>query len=135
VVKQAVLHYRDKVRYPQAQQVSQRDAPPGGGFEVLVFIKVRWLRFAFVGGTPLTVTLGLHQFPPGIQHMSNINFKCPKCGHSTFTSKAKVNRYEDFLGSICANCGHKITDDNIKEYAISIARDKINKSLKAIKIK
>ena len=33
-------------------------APPGGGFEVLVFIKVRRLRFAFVSGAPLTVTLG-----------------------------------------------------------------------------
>jgi len=41
-----------------AQQVGQRDAPPVGGFEVLVFIKVRRLRFAFVGGAPLTVTLG-----------------------------------------------------------------------------
>jgi len=41
----------------QAQQVSQRDAPPVGGFEVLVFIKVRRLRFAFVSGAPLTVTL------------------------------------------------------------------------------
>jgi len=41
-----------------AQQVSQRDASPVGGFEVLVFIKVRQLRFAFVSGAPLTVTLG-----------------------------------------------------------------------------
>ena len=41
-----------------AQQVSQRDAPPVGGFETQFLIKVRWLRFAFVGGAPLTVTLG-----------------------------------------------------------------------------
>ena len=46
-------------RHLLAQQVSQRDAPPGGGFEGLVFFKVRRLRFAFVGGTPLTVTLGV----------------------------------------------------------------------------
>ncbi len=46
------------VGYYHAQQVSQRDAPPVGGFEVLFFIKVRRLRFAFVGGAPLTVTLG-----------------------------------------------------------------------------
>jgi len=43
--------------YPQAQQVSQRDAPPVGGFGVRFFIKVRRLRFAFVSGAPLTVTL------------------------------------------------------------------------------
>jgi len=36
--KQAILRCWGKARYPQAQQVSQRDAPPGGGFEVLVFI-------------------------------------------------------------------------------------------------
>jgi len=47
-------------RHLLAQQVSQRDAPPVGGFRVLVFIKVWRLRFAFVGGTPLTVTLGFH---------------------------------------------------------------------------
>jgi len=42
-----------------AQQAGQRDAPPVGGFEGLVFIKVRGLRFAFVSGAPLTVTLGI----------------------------------------------------------------------------
>ena len=30
-----------------------------GGFAVLVFIKVRWLRLAFASGAPLTVTLGI----------------------------------------------------------------------------
>ena len=43
-----------------AQQVGQRDAPPVGGFGVLVFIKVRRLRLAFVSGAPLTVTLGIN---------------------------------------------------------------------------
>ncbi len=42
----------------QAQQVSQRDAPPVGGFEVQFLIKVRWLRLASASGAPLTVTLG-----------------------------------------------------------------------------
>ena len=32
-------------------------APPVGGFEVRFFIRVRRLRFTFVSGTPLTVTL------------------------------------------------------------------------------
>ena len=41
-----------------AQQVSQRDAPPVGGFGIRFFIKVRRLCFAFVSGAPLTVTLG-----------------------------------------------------------------------------
>jgi hypothetical protein len=45
--------------YYQAQQVSQSDAPPVGGFGALFFIKVRRLRLAFVSGVPLTVTLGL----------------------------------------------------------------------------
>ena len=45
-------------RFGLAQQAGQRDVPPGGGFRALVFIKVWWLRLAFVGGTPLTVTLG-----------------------------------------------------------------------------
>ncbi len=43
--------------YSQAQQVGQRDAPPVGGFGVLVFIKVRWLRLVFVIGAPLNLTL------------------------------------------------------------------------------
>jgi len=34
------------------------DAPPCGGFESLVFIKVRRLRLRLVSGTPLTITLG-----------------------------------------------------------------------------
>ncbi|TSA40444.1 MAG: hypothetical protein D4R63_06120 [Methylococcaceae bacterium] len=46
------------VGYCQAQQVGQRDAPPVGGFEVLVFIRVRRLRFSSVSVAPLTVTLG-----------------------------------------------------------------------------
>ena len=41
-----------------AQQVSQRDAPPVGGFEGLVFFKVRRLRLSSQSGAPLTVTLG-----------------------------------------------------------------------------
>jgi hypothetical protein len=46
--------------YKPAQQVSQRDAPPVGGFEVWFFIRVQRLRFAFVSGAPLTVTLGCY---------------------------------------------------------------------------
>jgi hypothetical protein len=42
----------------KAQQASQRDAPPVGGFGVRFFIKVRRLHLAFVSGAPLTVTLG-----------------------------------------------------------------------------
>jgi len=57
----------------QAQQVGQRDAPPVGGFEVLVFIKVRWLRFAFVSGAPLTSTLGVHK------EENKLIIDCPNC--------------------------------------------------------
>jgi len=52
-----------------AQQIGQRDAPPVGGFEVLVFIRVRRLRLAFVGGAPLTVTLGNHGEKPSTEQM------------------------------------------------------------------
>ena len=41
--------------YHLAQQVGQRDAPPGGGFEDLFLNQVRRLRFASVGGAPLAV--------------------------------------------------------------------------------
>jgi len=46
-----------------AQQVGQRDAPPGGGFEVLVFIRVERLCLSSVSGAPLTNTLGLLFMP------------------------------------------------------------------------
>jgi hypothetical protein len=39
------------------------DASPVGGFEVLFFINVLRLRFAFASGAPLTVTLGLSLWP------------------------------------------------------------------------
>jgi len=37
----------------QPNKSVKMDAPPGGGFEVSFFIKVRWLRLAFVSGAPL----------------------------------------------------------------------------------
>ena len=65
-----------------AQQVSQRDAPPVGGFETQFLIKVRWLRFAFVGGAPLTVTLGVlgkRHFLPNRGETYGMVF-CRDCG-------------------------------------------------------
>jgi hypothetical protein len=48
-----------------AYKVSQRDAQPIGGFEVLLFIKVRRIRLSFVSGTPLTITLENNMLPTG----------------------------------------------------------------------
>jgi len=59
----------------QAQQVSQRDAPPVGGFGVLFFIKVWRLRFASVSGAPLTVTLGITISMQTYMNQLSLNYK------------------------------------------------------------
>ena len=82
---------------PSAQQVSQRDAPPVGGFEVLVFIKVRWLHFTFVSGAPLTVTLGVR----GEETVSPAYGKLRGDDESTDSGLLSVRRRPMFLGKRC----------------------------------
>jgi uncharacterized Zn finger protein len=60
-----------------------------------------------------------------------IAFKCPSCGsEEPFAAVAEVKSYDDFIGSTCRSCGHKITDKDVKEQGRAIALELIKKGLK-----
>jgi transcription elongation factor Elf1 len=62
--------------------------------------------------------------------LSTIPFNCPSCGAGTFavTGKTKVETYDDFLGAVCTECGHVVSDKDVKDWAGEIAEDAVKKA-------
>lgn len=56
------FHYLWKKLHIQCQQIGQLDAPPRGSFGAWFFIKVWWLRFAFVSGAHRNVKQIMHDY-------------------------------------------------------------------------
>ena len=64
--------------------------------------------------------------------MTIAKFKCPICGSNEglFRSSRKIETYDDLIGTICASCGHPLTDEEVKRQAAQIAEEIISKALK-----
>jgi len=58
-------------------------------------------------------------------------FECPSCKSKTglLRSSREVKTYNDLIGSACVNCGHVISDDDIKRAALALA-DSLVKNFK-----
>ena len=56
-----------------------------------------------------------------------IPFTCPRCQGEKFKVPSKVKSLEDFYGATCTNCGHAMTEDEVKKQA----RDEAVKLAKA----
>lgn len=59
-----------------------------------------------------------------------ISFSCPECNGKVFKTTTKVKRLEDFDGAVCAGCGRKMTEDDVKRKAVEIARKTIKDAVK-----
>ncbi|WP_440130627.1 ECs_2282 family putative zinc-binding protein [Achromobacter pulmonis] len=59
-----------------------------------------------------------------------VSFGCPKCGNQQFKVAAQPRSIQDFDGAICQGCGHTITENDIRQRAIDVAREAIQKALK-----
>jgi DNA-directed RNA polymerase subunit RPC12/RpoP len=57
-----------------------------------------------------------------------IPFRCPQCGSEAFKTSTKPTRASDLEGAVCPNCGHKISEDEIRTHAKDIA-DKLVRDL------
>lgn len=63
-----------------------------------------------------------------------VPFKCQFCGSQDglFKANAKPKSYKDLIGSVCSNCGHTFSDDDLRkatrEIAIALAKDTFRRS-------
>jgi predicted RNA-binding Zn-ribbon protein involved in translation (DUF1610 family) len=62
-----------------------------------------------------------------------VPFKCPSCGSDEpFVTASEPKSYDDLLGASCSACGHKLTDEDIKEHARTLAMKLLEQNLKNI---
>jgi transcription elongation factor Elf1 len=59
-----------------------------------------------------------------------IQFSCPQCQGEKFKATREVKSLADFDGAVCANCGTTISEDDVKNQAVTIARKSITDALK-----
>jgi hypothetical protein len=62
--------------------------------------------------------------------MALIPFKCPSCSGQKFAVTSDPKSYDEFLGAVCPDCGHAITDEDIKRQARDIALKKAKEAFK-----
>jgi uncharacterized membrane protein YvbJ len=63
--------------------------------------------------------------------MTQIPFICPKCGSDiTLRVSQEVKSLDDLIGAPCAQCGHPLTEDEVKRQALKLAEGQLLKSLK-----
>ena len=62
---------------------------------------------------------------------SDLNFKCPQCGHERFEVTPERHVEGSLAGAICAACSRELTDDDIKAQALEIATAKMQGVLSA----
>lgn len=51
----------------------------------------------------------------------NTPIKCPSCGGNKFAITTEAKSYDDLIGAVCPDCGHTLTDEEIKEQARELA--------------
>ena len=66
--------------------------------------------------------------------MENPQLKCPSCGNTGYviSSANEPKSYDDLVGASCRNCGHKLTDEDIKRQTAEIAEEVIAKAFKRL---
>jgi hypothetical protein len=64
-----------------------------------------------------------------------ISFSCPQCQGESFKTIRPVKSLEDFDGAVCTGCGRKMTQDDVKQKAVEIARKSITDALKGRSLK
>ena len=62
--------------------------------------------------------------------MSTVPFKCPSCHSEVFATSSEPKSYDDLIGMTCDNCGHRLTDDDIKKVAVAIVEERLVKDFK-----
>lgn len=55
---------------------------------------------------------------------------CPQCGQETFKSNTKLRSKDDFIGSVCSECSHKITKLEFENQLKKIAAEHLRKILR-----
>jgi DNA-directed RNA polymerase subunit RPC12/RpoP len=56
-----------------------------------------------------------------------IPFACPECDHGILKSASEPRPDGDLPDTICSNCGHAITEDEIRAQALEIMDAEIRK--------
>ena len=62
--------------------------------------------------------------------MSNVPFRCRRCGSETFNTASKPKSYEDFIGAVCASAMphfEKTTSENRLVNSLKSLREKLSK--------
>ncbi len=61
------------------------------------------------------------------------SFVCPFCKNQTWLTRLKIKpeSYDDLIGATCTNCGHRISDEDIKRSTLGV----INAILERLKFK
>lgn len=65
--------------------------------------------------------------------MTTPKLACPQCGNERFEVSAQPKTTNDFIGAPCANCGRRITEDDLKAQATALIEDLVKQRLKGIK--
>jgi DNA-directed RNA polymerase subunit RPC12/RpoP len=60
--------------------------------------------------------------------VAKIPFTCSQCGSDIkLRVSAEPKNLDDLIGASCANCGHPLTEDEVKKQAMKIAENEFKK--------
>lgn len=63
-----------------------------------------------------------------------VPFKCPSCGGEQLRAAQEIRSYQDFIGAVCVGCEHTVSDADIKNHAIALARQLVGDTFKDLKL-
>jgi hypothetical protein len=61
---------------------------------------------------------------------NKIRFQCPSCGFRLRPSR-EANTFSDYQGTICGNCGHRVSDDDVRTLIRRITVERLKKALES----
>jgi transcription elongation factor Elf1 len=62
--------------------------------------------------------------------MSDLDFACPKCGKKIFKTTTKLKTAADINNLVCAGCGYKLNELEVREQARKFMRAQVSKMVR-----